>query len=245
MERFKVKLIPNPKIIKKRDGLLKGKTLKLADGITDDRLIKAMKKLPFSECGTNIEVQIGNEDNEAYILEIEPEKILIKAEGVRGAFYAIQTLRQLFCAENVPCCYIEDEPDFKYRGFYHDITRGKVPTVETLKRLIDDMAYYKLNSLQLYVEHTFEFKEYADSNDRTGYLTAEEIRELDSYCRMNFIEFIPSLASFGHLYELLNKYRFKHLRELEDFKEKERKFFGKTECFTILSILQKRKVFRL
>lgn len=216
-----MRLIPNPKIIKKYDCFLKNKALRLAEGTTDIRLLEAMKKLPFSECGTNIEFQIGKEDKEAYILEIEPEKILIKAEGVRGAFYAIQTLRQLYCAENVPCCYIEDEPDFKYRGFYHDITRGKVPTVETLKRLIDDMAYYKLNSLQLYVEHTYEFKEYADSIDRTGYLTAEEIRELDDYCRMNFIEFIPSLATFGHLYELLIKDRYKHLRELEDFEEKE------------------------
>ena len=67
---------------------------------------------------------------------------------------------------------IEDEPDFKYRGFYHDITRGKIPKVETIKRLIDNMAYYKLNSLQLYVEHTYEFKEFSDDIERTGYMTA-------------------------------------------------------------------------
>lgn len=132
-------------------------------------------------------------------------------------FYAIQTLKQIFEQNEIPCCYIEDKPDFKYRGFYHDVTRGKVPTVATLKKLIDDMAYYKLNSLQIYVEHTFAFKEYADSIERTGYLTADEIKELDDYCKMNFIEFITSLATFGHLFELLEKDRYKHLREIEDF----------------------------
>ena len=58
--------------------------------------------------------------------------------------------------EQVPCLHIKDKPDFKYRGFYQDVTRGKIPTVDTIKKLIDTMAYYKLNSLQLYVEHVFE-----------------------------------------------------------------------------------------
>ena len=35
--------------------------------------------------------------------------------------------------------------------------------MDTLKELVDYMAYMKLNSLQLYVEHTFAFKEFADS----------------------------------------------------------------------------------
>jgi N-acetyl-beta-hexosaminidase len=67
--------------------------------------------------------------------------------------------------------------------------------VATLKSLIDQMAYYKLNSLQLYVEHTFEFEEYKDLNEKLGYLSKEEIKEIDAYCEENFIEFIPSLST--------------------------------------------------
>ena len=58
------------------------------------------------------------------------------------------------------------------------------------------MAFCKLNALQIYVEHTYDFKEYKDIHDRTGCLTAEEIKELDQYCSDNFIEVIPSLATF-------------------------------------------------
>ena len=107
----------------------------------------------------------------------------------------------------------------EYRGFYHDTTRGKVPKVETLKMLIDQMAYYKLNSLQLYVEHTFDFKEYATTKERTGYFTAEEIKELDDYCYENFIDFIPSLSCFGHLQELLEIPEYKHLCVLENHEQ--------------------------
>ena len=34
-----------------------------------------------------------------------------------------------------------DKPDFEYRGAYLDITRGKVPKLETLKAFIDKIAY--------------------------------------------------------------------------------------------------------
>lgn len=214
-------LIPKPHKVEEHNGFLNKKTIKPVTEISDERLLCAIEKLPVSEEGTAFSIIIQDNENEAYELTVKQDEILIKAQSPAAAFYAIQTLRQLFKEENVPCCHIEDKPDFKHRGFYHDITRGKVPKVETIKKLIDEMAYYKLNSLQLYVEHTFEFEEYKDSLERTGYLSIQEIRDLDRYCQMNFIEFIPSLATFGHLYELLQKERFKHLREAETFAERE------------------------
>ena len=215
-----LKLIPTPKSITQKEGYLLRKTIK-PTLVSDARLQRAIDNLPRSEDGAELEFRIGSDNDESYTLEVFADRIVISANGASGAFYGIQTVRQLLTRDTVPCLYIEDRPDFSYRGFYHDITRGKVPTVETLKKLIDNMAYYKLNSLQLYIEHTFAFREFADSIDRTGYLTAEEIRELDNYCNENFIEFIPSIATFGHLYELLQKDRYKHLREIEDFEESE------------------------
>jgi len=212
-------LIPMPKKIEKYEGFLENKAVCLKSNLFDERLLKAIDCLPVQYNGTGLEIHIQDLGVEEYSIKIEQDNILITAGSEAGAFYAIQTLRQLFLEEEIPCCYIEDKPDFSHRGFYHDITRGRVPKLDTLKKLVDDMAYYKLNSLQLYVEHVFEFKEYADSIERTGYMTAEEIRELDEYCKMNFIELIPSLSTFGHLYELLQKDRYKHLREVEDFKE--------------------------
>ena len=214
-------IIPKPKKIENHEGYLKSKAISIVNIPEDKRIINSLSHLYVTYDGIPIEFIIGDKVSEAYTLSIECEKITIQAEGNAGVFYAIQTLKQLFQEEKVPCCYIEDEPDFKYRGFYHDITRGRVPKLETLKKLVDEMAYYKMNSLQLYVEHTYEFNEYADSIERTGHITAEEIKELDEYCKMNFIELIPSLSTFGHLYELLQKDRYKHLREVEGFEESE------------------------
>ena len=97
---------------------------------------------------------------EAYRLTIGQDFIEICAATSIGIFYGIQTLRQIIRQNGalLPNLKIEDEPYFNNRGFYHDVTRGKVPTLETLKQLVDRAAFYKINQLQLYVEHTFAFK---------------------------------------------------------------------------------------
>lgn len=226
-------LIPQPKILKEKSNYISAKTIHIVTEILDERIQKAVQKLPLSDHGIVMELHEKGLSGEAYTLAIAQEKIVLTADGAAGLFYGIQTLRQIFAHDKVPCLYIEDTPDFGYRGFYHDVTRGKVPKVETLKKLVDDMAYYKLNSLQLYVEHTFAFAEYADSIERTGYLTAEEIRELDDYCYENFIACIPSLSCFGHLYELLQKDKYKDLRELDNYKQEHDAFWERMQHHTI------------
>ena len=57
--------------------------------------------------------------------------------------------------------------------------------------------------------------------NKENQLTAAEMRELDDYCHENFIELVPSLSTFGHLYHLLQSEKYKHLCELEDYHPKE------------------------
>ena len=72
-----------------------------------------------------------------------------------------QTLRQIVRQSGglLQETVIEDEPDIKNRGFFFDVTRGRVLSLESLKRLADTMAFYKMNQLQLYVEHTYLFRD--------------------------------------------------------------------------------------
>lgn len=212
-------LIPKVKHLEIQEGYLTNKSLHLISREVDQRLHNALKKLSFSETGTLLEFDISGTSGEAYELNISENSIRISADSPAGAFYAIQTLRQIFKEEQVPCLQIKDKPDFSYRGFYQDVTRGKIPTVKTIKKLIDTMAYYKMNSLQLYVEHVFEFEESKDLWEATGYLTKDELKEIGAYCKENFMEFIPSLSTFGHMYELLTQKKYRQLRVLKDFPE--------------------------
>lgn len=156
--------------------------------------------------------------NEGYRIDVTAEKIMILGSDSAGCFYGIETLKQLIDSTRIAAQEIEDFPSMRHRGFYQDVTRGRIPTLQNLKELVDVLASLKYNSLELYVEHTYDFEEFRDGKRTTeDYLTAEEILELDQYCYDRFIDFIPSLSTFGHLYELLSKEEYKHLCELENF----------------------------
>ena len=211
-----IQLIPEVKRLDVTGGTLPVKAV-CPCAAEDTRLEAAMKKLPCAADGIPLHISISDGDGEGYTLSVTQTRITVEAMTGAGAFYGIQTLRQLFAGGEVPCVEITDWPDFPHRGFYHDVTRGRIPTVETLKRLIDDMAYYKLNSLQLYVEHVFPFKETEELIEKTGCMTPEEMKELEAYCQENFITFIPSLSTFGHMFEILNQPRYKHLAVLDHY----------------------------
>ncbi|MCM0647572.1 family 20 glycosylhydrolase [Clostridium swellfunianum] len=156
-------------------------------------------------------------ESESYEINIDEHGIEVIGADDAGLFYGIQTLRQIIRQSGikVPAITIKDSPYFKNRGFYHDVTRGKVPTLETLKELVDRLAFYKINHLQLYIEHSFAFKNLSEVWVDKDPLTAEEILELDQYCIKRHVELIPSLSTFGHLYEVLTAKSFAHLSELQ------------------------------
>jgi hypothetical protein len=160
---------------------------------------------------------VGRSEADAYRLTITPAEVLIEAPGERGVFYARQTLTQIrhqFPGE-LPCLEILDWPDFPVRGFYHDVARGKVPTLKTLLALAEKCAHYKLNHLQLYIEHTFAFKNFPRVWRGSDPLTAADIRKLDAHCARLQIDLVPSFSTFGHLYGFIHTPEFQHLNEME------------------------------
>ena len=207
-------LIPAPKkMILGEKKKLKGCRF-VFSGDIDERVKRLCDKLPVGE--TEIAIEVNEKKSEKYEI-LFGDTIKINADSSRAAFYAVQTIRQIIKNGYYDVEKIEDEPDFSARGFYYDITRGRVATLDTLKKLVDIMAYYKLNMLQLYVEHVFPFKEYDGIYQKNGYMTPEETMELDEYCKENFVELVPSLSCFGHLYELLQNTSYKRLCEYENF----------------------------
>ncbi len=207
-----LKLIPQVKYIEEKEVFLKVKAISGFNKGLDRRLERVIETLPQDTSGVFLTVEIKDGEGEEYTLNVSDEEIRIVAECDRAAFYALQTLRQIFAHTNIPHLYIRDFPDLKFRGYYHDVTRGKIPKVETLKKLIDILAFTKHNVFQIYVEHVFDFPQYDGIKEKTGYYTADEIIAIRDYCEENFIDFQPSLSCFGHLFELLQLDRYKHLR---------------------------------
>lgn len=151
-----------------------------------------------------------------YSIKIEEDGAVVLGGSLNALGWGVQTLRQIVRQKGglLPCVAIEDEPDMKNRGYYHDITRGRIQNLDNLKKLADILCFYKTNQLQLYVEHSYLFRDETELWRDDTPLTAEEIMELDDYCYERGIELVPSLSSFGHLYKLLGTRSHQELCEL-------------------------------
>lgn len=103
---------------------------------------------------------------------------------------------------------------FAVRSYMLDISRDKVPTMGTLKQLVEILEKFNYNQLQLYTEHTFAYSKHESVWKDASPMTAQEIRELDLFCAMHGIDLVPNQNSFGHLERWLVKPEYNHLAEL-------------------------------
>ena len=153
--------------------------------------------------------------SQGYELKISEGRIVLSASDEPGAFYAIQTLRQLIrnCGMSLPDMEICDFPDFPARGYMLDISRGKIPLQSELIQLVRRLAELKYNQLQLYMENAFAYPGYRDVWKDVSPMTPQEILELDEVCAEYYIQLVPNQNSFGHMERWLMHDSCRHLAE--------------------------------
>ena len=169
---------------------------------------------------------------EEYSLVVNKKGIEIRGGEYGGVFNGIQTLLQLLphaiysksaqLPMDVSYIEVKDVPQYHYRGFLLDVARTFQP-VHEVKRVIDYMAYCKLNKLHFHrVDNPawrIEIKKYphfakeggfrgGDSklhpiysrfNQKYGgYYTQEELRDIVAYAAERNIEVIPEIDMPGH-----------------------------------------------
>ncbi len=151
----------------------------------------------------------------------------VRSAGAAGAFYGVQTLRELIALSGgggrgagrpvLPAVDIEDAPDIARRGVYHDCSRGKVPKVTSVRQLIERLASWKINELQLYIENTFCYRSHPAIGRGYSPFTAADILAIQDHARAHHVRLVGSLASFGHMEKILCLPQYRRLAEATDF----------------------------
>jgi hexosaminidase len=234
-----LKLLPHPRFLERRSGsfLLPARaTLQLDASLPADLASSVAARLQSVAKKAGVELRVlasrrnaavradltalknpalGSSD-QSYMLEIDRCGVRIEFHDVGALWAAVVTLRQLIreYGGRLPCLKIRDWPDFPRRGVMLDISRGRVPRLETLLGLVEMLADFKINEFQLYTEHTFAYRKYAPVWRGWGALTGAEIDKLDAHCRRLGIELVPNQNSFGHLRWWLEYPRLKKLAEV-------------------------------
>ena len=155
-------------------------------------LKKNSKGVPLKiVCGNKYFTKGSEEDRPgAYILSISPEGIDIKGYDEAGAFYALQTLRQLLSIypQELPLLTIKDYPALGYRGLVEGFY-GTPWSHATRLSLIDFLGRNKMNS---YVYGPKDDPYHRSPNWREPYPEKEgaQIRELAQACKRNHVDFV-------------------------------------------------------
>lgn len=169
---------------------------------------------------------------EDYRLSVSNLRVMVSAAGPEGAFRAVQTLRQLLPARIesrqqaegdwiMPAVEISDGPRFGYRAVMLDPARRFVPLAD-VKRVIDQMALYKLNVLHLHLSDDQGWRIVIDAYPeltKTGastqsgfapgtvdpvagsgpwFYTKQEYADLVAYAGSRFVEIVPEIDGPGH-----------------------------------------------
>ncbi|HCO82844.1 MAG TPA: beta-N-acetylhexosaminidase [Arenibacter sp.] len=159
---------------------------------------------------------------EGYDLYITQDSIILNAKTAEGAFRGIQTIRQIIpetsndtLSENkmwlIPTGKIIDNPNFEYRGSMLDVARHFF-SVEDVKKYIDILAYYKINTLHLHLTDDqgwrIEIKSWPKLTEiggssevgggPGGFYTQEEYKDIVAYAAKHFITIVPEVDMPGH-----------------------------------------------
>jgi len=146
------------------------------------------------------DAQLGSE---GYRLVIG-DRVEITAAGATGVFYGTQTVLQMLRSmpgqRTLPRGEARDWPRFRERGYMLDVGR-KYWSPDYIVQTIREMAYLKLNRLQLHFSDNNAFRLVSD---RFPYLTAPEaytksdIRRFEAAARNYHVTIIPEIEMPAH-----------------------------------------------
>jgi len=90
-------------------------------------------------------------------------------------------------------------PTFAHRAYMLDVSRDRVPTNETLQWLVGILAAAGFNELQLYIEHTFDYRGHDVVWQPASPITHDEMRSLDDVCEASGLSLVANMNGFGHM----------------------------------------------
>ena len=152
---------------------------------------------------------VGDLGDEGYQLRVDHSGVTATATTETGLYYASRTIAQLAAGRTqLPGIVIRDWPALRWRGIQYDISRGQMPKLDALKRLMRVAAEAKTNTFELYIEHVFHWRRHPDIAPPEA-LTAEDARKLCDLGDRFHTEVHPMMQTFGHFYNIGTKPQYK------------------------------------
>lgn len=132
-------------------GQLKNEAQLLQQELNAQGITLALSDQEYGDQRIALSVDANLGKAEAYRLTITDSAIQIQGADAAGVFYGVQSLLSLTAmSATIPTLTVVDEPRYSWRGMHYDMGRN-FHGVAVTKRLIEQMARYKLNKLHLHL----------------------------------------------------------------------------------------------
>ncbi len=158
---------------------------------------------------------------EGYVLITAGNAVSIISAGPEGAFYGLQTLKQMITFNN-RCVATRstrlEHPRLqplrmRYRGVHDDLSRGPIPTLDFQKHQIQTFAAYKINIYSPYFENTLAYSSSPLAAPPGGTITPQDVAQLVAFAKAYHVTIVPEQEAFGHLHHLLTWEQYQPLAE--------------------------------
>ncbi|WP_280409631.1 beta-N-acetylhexosaminidase [Nocardia brasiliensis] len=147
----------------------------------------------------------GPAEPESYRIEIA-DLVTVTARTAQGVGYGTQTLLQwLSRSATLPRGTATDWPDFAERGLLLDVGRQFL-SVDWIKQRIREMAFYRMNLLQLHLSDHYGFRPASSSHPEitsAQHYSTADLAEIISYAADFGIEVVPEIGFPGHMNAIL------------------------------------------
>jgi hypothetical protein len=156
--------------------------------------------------------------HEGFALAIGGGRITLSARDANGFRYGEAALAQLRAQAGpvLPALEVRDAPSLPVRGLMLDVSRDRVPTRATLERLALLLARLRMNHLELYVEHSFAYRDHEAVWRGASPLTPDDLRWLDALCAAHGIQLVANQNCFGHMERWLRHEAYRARAEAPD-----------------------------
>jgi hypothetical protein len=155
---------------------------------------------------------------QAYRLELGPERIRITANAPPGLFYGVETLVQLVKPERgklwLPEGQMVDWPDVGLREVFWD-QQEHLDHLDVMKQAIQRAAFFKVNALVLRLNQHFEYKSAPALVDPYA-LSPAQLQELTDHGLRYHVQVIPYLDGPAHVNFILDHDEYAMLREFPE-----------------------------
>ena len=155
--------------------------------------------------------------NQGYLLDVQPETVVLAGKDGTGLFYGAQTLRQLVVPSGQEArilgVHVRDWPALQYRGTQVDMSRGPVPKLSYLKKIVRTIAQFKMNQLYMYMEDSYRLQGQPLWGILSDTLSRSDWNKLVAYAARYHVEIVPATEACGHMHKVLRFEQYSGLAE--------------------------------